>query len=136
LLDANAGLLRVFVNGLKISPAAPGGFAHANWQQVAEFSVDASGRTTPEVMKVVVPPPWPELQVLDGWPVDERAAVRRLDVRRRVERDANAAGLTLDGVLNLFDHASRARTLRVHAMDARIDVPRGALRGAPVALPQ
>ena len=105
LLDAQAGLLRVFVNGLKPSASAPKGFVHARWQEVAEFTVDAGGRTSPEEMKVVVPPPWPELPVLAGWPDDDASATQRLDVRRRVARDAIAAGLTFEGVCELFEQA-------------------------------
>lgn len=105
LLDANAGLLRVFVNGLNASASAPKGFVHAKWQEVAEFSIDETGRSTPEEMKVVVPPPWPALPVLEGWPADDPGATRRLDVRRRFERDATAAGLTFDGACELFEQA-------------------------------
>lgn len=105
LLDPATGALKVFTGGLRNSPTAPIGFHHLVWREVAQFEVAANGATKPSTMNFKVAGPWLEIPVLDGWPKDDTAAATRLDVRRRLERDAVASGLTPAGLYELYEHA-------------------------------
>lgn len=86
LLDEAHGVLRVFSGGVTASPNAPAGFEHCVWREVATIAT----ASLPQKLKVERPPPWTQLAVLSGWDADDRAAAMRLDVRRRVARDAKS----------------------------------------------
>lgn len=105
LLEPSTGVLRVFTGGIQNSPFAPTGFKHLVWREVATFTLAANGASKPAQMNFKLPPPWLDIPELEGWPDDDAAAAMRHDVRRRLERDALAAGFTVEGLYALYEQA-------------------------------
>lgn len=104
-LEPGAGLARAWVQWPRASADAPPGFECSRWREVARCTVDERGRLLPSHFFPVVPAPWPDFPIEAAWPASDRDAAARHDVRRRVERDALAAGFTLEGFLDLVEHA-------------------------------
>jgi hypothetical protein len=106
LLDVAGRTLTVYCQGPRATPGGPSGFeSWSRWVEAARLAVAPDGRCTPPTLQVSVPAPWPQLAVTPAWPDDDRAAVLRLDVRKRVTRDALAAGFTEVGFHALLEFA-------------------------------
>lgn len=104
------------------SLALPG--LRGTWAEMSVHTVTNEGRIDPPELKVEFPVPWPHFPVAEGWKeaTTEQAYVR-LDTRKRIARDCDAAGLTVNGFLELVGHAICEAIFQAEWKGTRSDGP-------------